>query len=143
MRWVRSFLIAGAYYVYALRRFRKNATLLMHMCFTPCLVAALWFSFRAMGRTDVLVAGWLLPDFISIGLLGFVLTAWPHHPGTDKSRIGAARNLDVPRVLQLLLGDQHLHLVHHVAPTVPWHRLRAYWRDNKDRLVAKGAPPVP
>ena len=143
MRWAKSFLIAGSYYVYALRRFKKNATLLVHLCFTPALVAGMWFSFRWMGRTEVLVAGWLLPDFVAIGLLGFALTAWPHHPATDTTRIGAARNLDVPWILRILLGNQHLHLVHHYAPTVPWYRLTQYWRENKDRLVAQGAPPVP
>lgn len=143
VRWVKSFLIAGAYYVYSLRHFRKNRTVLLHLFFTPVLVAALWVLFGAAGKTQVLVAGWLLPDFIAIGCLGFVLTAWPHHPARDTSRIGNARNLDVPRAVQLLLGNQHLHLVHHYAPSVPWHRLQAYWRENKQRLVAEGAPPVP
>jgi len=143
IRWAKSFLIAGAYYVYALRRFRKNRTLLLHLCFTPGLVLLLWFVFRAIGRTEALVAGWFIPDFVAIGSLGFVLTAWPHHPAKDTSRIGSARNLNVPRVLQWLLGNQHLHLVHHYAPSVPWYRLPAYWRQNKERLVAKGAEPVP
>lgn len=143
MRWIKSFLIAGSYYAYSVRRFKKGRNLLMHLCFTPCLIAVLWLIFHRMGRMDVLVAGWLVPAFVAIGLLGFTLTAWPHHPAHDTSRIGSARNLDVPRILQLLLGNQHLHLVHHYAPSVAWHRLPAYWRQNKDRLVAKGAPPVP
>ena len=143
IRWVKSFLIAGAYYVYSWRRFRKNRTLLLHLCFTPALVAGLWLVFRAVGKTDALIAAWFVPDFIAIGCLGFVLTAWPHHPATDTSRIGSAKNLDVPRVFQWLLGNQHLHLVHHYAPSVPWYRLPQYWRENKQRLVAKGAAPVP
>src|SRR4051794_13809924 len=32
MRWAKSFLIAGSYYVYALKRFKKNATLFLHLC---------------------------------------------------------------------------------------------------------------
>jgi fatty acid desaturase len=138
-RWAKSFLIAGWYYVYALRRFRKNRTLILHLCFTPSLVVILWSLFHAAGKTDVLLAGWFIPDFVAIGTLGFVLTAWPHHPGTDTSRLGSARNLDVPRVLQLLLGNQHLHLVHHYSPTVPWHRLPAYWQENAERILAKRA----
>lgn len=143
VRWAKSFLIAAAYYVYALRRFQKNRVLLLHLCFTPGLVILLWLLAGAAGKMPVLVAGWFVPDFIAIGLLGFTLTAWPHHPAKDTSRIGNARNLDVPRIMQWLLGNQHLHLVHHYAPSVPWHRLPAYWRENKQRLVEKGAPPVP
>jgi len=143
VRWAKSFMIAGFYYVYSLRRFRKNATLLMHLCFTPTLIAALWLLFHAVGKTQVVVACWFIPDFVAIGFLGFMLTAWPHHPAQDTSRIGSARNLDVPRLVQWLMGNQHLHLVHHYAPAVPWYRLPAYWRENKQRLVAKGAAPVP
>lgn len=143
VRWVKSFFIAGSYYVYSLRHFRRNATLLMHLSFTPVLVASLCIVFAGAGKLAVLMACWFVPAFAAIGCLGFVLTAWPHHPAEDTSRIGAARNLDVPRILQLLLGNQHLHLVHHYSPTVPWHRLPAYWRENKERLVAKGAAPVP
>ena len=66
MRWAKSFLIAGSYYLYALKRFKKDATLFLHLCFTPALLTALWVSFRWMGRTDVLVAGWLLPDFAAM-----------------------------------------------------------------------------
>jgi fatty acid desaturase len=143
VRWAKSFLIAGSYYVYSLRHFRRNTTLLMHLCFTPVLVVSLCLVFAAAGKMAVLLACWFIPAFVAIGCLGFVLTAWPHHPAEDTSRIGSARNLDVPRVLQLLLGNQHLHLVHHYSPTVPWHRLPAYWRENKERLVAKGAAPVP
>lgn len=143
VRWFKSFCIAGSYYFYSWRRFKKNPTLLLHLCFTPILVTALWLLFRGIGRTEVLLAGWFIPDFVAIGFLGFVLTAWPHHPAEDTSRIGSARNLNVPRPIQWLLGNQHLHLVHHYSPTVPWYRLPAYWRENKDRLVAKGAPPVP
>lgn len=143
MRWAKSFLIAVSYYVYSVRRFRKNRRLFLHLAFTPTLIALLWVVFHLIGRMDVLVAGWFVPDFIAIGLLGFVLTAWPHHPADDTSRIGSARNLNVPKVMQWLMGYQHLHLVHHYAPSVPWHGLPDYWRTNKDRLVAKGAPPVP
>jgi fatty acid desaturase len=142
-RWVKSFFIAGSYYVYSLRHFRKNMTLLMHLCFTPVLIVSLCVMFGAAGKMAALVACWFIPSFVAIGCLGFVLTAWPHHPAENTSRIGAARNLDVPRILQLLLGNQHLHLVHHYAPTVPWYRLKAYWRENKERLVSKGAAPVP
>ena len=143
VRWIKSFLIAGSYYVYSLRHFRTNVTLFMHLCFTPALVLLLCVVFGEAGKMHALVACWFIPAFIAIGCLGFVLTAWPHHPAEDTSRIGKRENLDVPRVLQLLLGNQHLHLVHHYSPTVPWHRLPAYWRENKERLVAKGAAPVP
>jgi len=143
LRWVKSFLIAVSYYIYSLKHFKKNRTLLLHLCFTPGVIALLCLAFHAMGKMNVLVAGWFVPDFIAIGVLGFVLTAWPHHPAESTSRIGSARNLDVPKIVQWLLGYQHLHLVHHYAPSVAWHRLPTYWRENKDRLVAKGAPPVP
>jgi fatty acid desaturase len=143
IRWAKSFLIAGWYYTYCIRRFSRSRSLPLHLCFTPALLVFLWLLFRAAGRTDVLLAGWFVPDFLAIGFLGFVLTAWPHHPGTDTSRMGNAKNLEVPRVLQLLLGHQHLHLVHHYAPTVPWHRLPVYWRENRERLLAKRASQDP
>lgn len=143
VRWLKSFLIGGAYYVYALRHVRSKRHAALHLLFSPVLIGGLVAAFHLTGRTSVFVAGWLLPVFISMGFLGFVLTAWPHHPAEDTSRIGNAKNLDVPRVLQWLLGNQHLHLVHHYAPSVPWHKLPAYWREHKDDLVAKGAEPIP
>jgi len=143
MRVIKSFLVFWSYQIYALRRFKKNATLFLHLCFTPGLVAALCWVFAMAGRIDVLLACWFIPVVVALGGLSYLLTALPHHPATDTSRIGAARNLDVPRILQLMLGNQHLHLVHHYAPTVPWYQLPRYWRENKDRLVAQGAAPVP
>jgi fatty acid desaturase len=143
MRWVKSFFIAPYYYVYSLKRFRHSANLLLHLCFTPALFVGASLLFFALHKTLALWAAWFIPNFTAIGFLGFVLTAWPHHPGSDTSRIGSARNLDVPKIVQWLLGYQHLHLVHHYAPTVQWYRLPTYWAENKERLVAKGAPPIP
>jgi fatty acid desaturase len=39
----------------------------------------------------------------------------------------------------LLFLNNNLHIAHHEAPTVPWYELPAYYRANRERLLAKNA----
>jgi fatty acid desaturase len=39
----------------------------------------------------------------------------------------------------LLFLNNNLHIAHHEAPTLPWYELPAYYRANRERLLAKNA----
>ncbi len=137
-RWVKSFALVGHYYRYVLTQLRKAVGLRQAMVSVAIPVVALLAAVAA-GKGQALMLGWLVPWFLAQGVLGFVFTSWPHHPGKDSSRVGNTRILLAPKAVQWLMLSQNLHLVHHYKPDVPWYRYDAYWQEHGAKLVAQGA----
>jgi fatty acid desaturase len=139
IRWAKSLTILFNYYFFAFRHFRDRKHLKLHLVISPLTPIAFAALALWAGKLTLFLVAWWLPVFFAIGILGFVNTSWPHHPAKETSRVRNTRILYVPKFLQMIMGNQNLHLVHHLSPTIPWYEYPKYWRDNGEALVAKGA----
>jgi fatty acid desaturase len=96
----------------------------------------------ATGHTREWLFLYLLPQRIVIGLLAFSFDYLPHvgleHFTAESDRYKATRNfVGRDALLGLLLQGQNYHLVHHLHPRLPFHRLRATWRKNESAYRAR------
>lgn len=83
------------------------------------------------------VLGWFLPARIALVLLAWTFAWLPHapHTETDPHR---ATTVHSGWLCNILLLGQSYHLVHHLRPAVPFFRLAAVWRRERDVLLAAG-----
>lgn len=139
MRWLKSFLLIFNYYRYGFKYFRLVKLFWVDVIASFAIVAFVIGGAIYTGRYDVFIAMWILPAFVGIGILAFLDTAWPHHPGEETKRYRNTKNLYVPMWLQLIMGNQNLHLLHHLYPEVPWYRYPQVWERIEADAVAKGA----
>jgi beta-carotene hydroxylase len=137
-RWARSFVLVFYYYAWCVRESRLFREDRVHVVLSPLSSVLIGAMGWALGRFWLFAGLWILPSFVGIGILAYLNTAWPHHPGQDRTRHGATRILYVPWWLQCLMGHQNLHLLHHLNPTVPWYKYREYWRQHGADILAKG-----
>lgn len=139
-RWVRSFLLLFSYYGYGFKflwEYHKKHPSSLILAFS-CPIAV--FVFGALtGHLEWVLISWMLPSFIGTGILGFINTALPHHPGKNRERMKNTRNFYVPRWLQWVMLNQNLHLVHHLRPDLPWYKYVDFWKANCEKLLAQGA----
>lgn len=115
---------------------------------TDALFAAalIGLSALAFGPYWPMLAAFLIARAVLISVLDNV-----YHFGTPIDRPDFARNLALPRPLQLLILNMNLHRVHHVRPALPWWALPAQLRASNDRFdapllhtaLAQFAGPVP
>jgi fatty acid desaturase len=85
---------------------------------------------------------YLLPQRMAVGLLAFSFDYLPHvgleHFTAESDRYKATRNvLGRDALLGLLLQGQNYHLIHHLHPRLPFHRLRTTWRTNESAYRAR------
>ncbi len=88
------------------------------------LIAA---SATAFGRHWPILAAFLVARGVLISVFDNV-----YHFGTPIDRPDYARNLSLPRPLQLLILNMNLHRVHHRRPALPWWALPAELRASND-----------
>ena len=135
IRALRSAVIHAGYYLHALRYWRHEARWRGHLlagAMLPLVVVAI---FLAAGKGTAFLFAWVVPLLLSSTLLGFLISSAPHDAHSHTTR-----NLNVPAILRWLLCNGHLHLAHHLAPTVPWYRLPAFWRQyQRTSPAAPGA----
>ena len=81
---------------------------------------------------------WIVPGLLAAGALALVLDWMPHHPHDDTGRFTNAVELRFPGASALMMG-QHHHLVHHLWPSVPVHRLPRLWNEVEVDLRERGA----
>ncbi|MBC6477225.1 MAG: fatty acid desaturase [Hormoscilla sp. GM7CHS1pb] len=107
-----------------------------------------WFLSRAFLGSIVLLAcqygfiGYILNFwFVPAGVVGLVLGLFfdylPHRPFQERDRWKNARVYPSP-VLNLLIGGQNYHLVHHLWPSIPWYKYQPAYQAVKPLLDAKG-----
>jgi fatty acid desaturase len=77
----------------------------------------------------------VLPTRLAVIWLGFAFDFLPHHglhltPTEDRFKTTRNR-IGLERLLSPLLMYQNYHLVHHLHPTIPFHRYLAVWRRNE------------
>ncbi len=107
-----------------------------------------WFLSRAFLASIVLLAchygfiGYILNFwFVPAGVVGLVLGLFfdylPHRPFQERDRWKNARVYPSP-MLNLLIGGQNYHLVHHLWPSMPWYKYQPAYQAVKPLLDAKG-----
>jgi beta-carotene hydroxylase len=82
---------------------------------------------------------WFSPLAIVGLVLGLFFDYLPHRPFKERDRWLNAR-VYPSRLLNLLIGGQNYHLVHHLWPSVPWYKYEAAYYEMKPLLDAKGSP---
>jgi beta-carotene hydroxylase len=89
----------------------------------------------AQGHGWALLWAWVIPARVAVFALAFsfdFIVHRPHAVTAAQDRLRATRILEVPRPVGLLLLGQHLHLLHHLHPGVPFYRYRAAWNDLRE-----------
>ncbi|MBN8556006.1 MAG: fatty acid desaturase [Deltaproteobacteria bacterium] len=135
-KWARSFLLIFYYYFYSFKTYGRHEYFWM-ISSGASKLALIWLSFFGPYH-DVFLWVWLAPNLVGIGLLAFANTAWPHHPGKDSARYKNTRIIFIPRLMEVFMLNQNLHLIHHLKPNMPWHQYPRYLEENKTRLIAEG-----
>ena len=105
---------------------------------TVLIVALLIGALTFAGFGTTLLFAWVLPALSATALLGLLFDWLPHRPHTSRERYKDTRAIDAPLGVPLL--GQHLHLVHHLYPRVPFYRYRTVFDALRPTLVEKGAP---
>jgi beta-carotene hydroxylase len=82
---------------------------------------------------------WFSPLAIVGLVLGLFFDYLPHRPFKERDRWLNAR-VYPSRLLNLLIGGQNYHLVHHLWPSIPWYQYEAAYYEMKPLLDSKGSP---
>jgi len=107
-----------------------------------------WFLSRLVVASIVYIAcqhdhlGYVLNFWFSpagvVGLtLGLFFDYLPHRPFQERDRWKNARVYPSP-ILNLLIGGQNYHLIHHLWPSIPWYKYQPAYRVVKPLLDEKG-----
>ena len=86
---------------------------------------------------DVLLL-WLLPVVIAKLVMDWYINYLPH-VGLPPHRFLGTRVIDVGWFTPLILGHNY-HAIHHLWPTIPWHRYRATFHEKVGYLREHGVP---
>ncbi|MBU6376620.1 MAG: fatty acid desaturase [Bdellovibrionales bacterium] len=139
-RWVKSFLLLFSYYEFLWRKeASSNRKVLLQMVISAGLPLAVLFAGIFAGKFIWVMTAWVLPAFFSTGVLSFVNTSWPHHTDGETHRMKNTRIHLLPSWAQALMGNQNMHLVHHLQPTLPWWKYPEVWQASREKWVAQGA----
>ncbi|WP_410574723.1 fatty acid desaturase [Amycolatopsis sp. cmx-4-61] len=95
------------------------------------------------GHPWTLAVLYLIPERIAMFVLAWWFDWLPHHDLEDtqqENRYRATRNrVGSEWVLTPLLLSQNYHLVHHLHPSIPFHRYVAAWRRNEEAYLERDA----
>jgi ring-1,2-phenylacetyl-CoA epoxidase subunit PaaE len=140
LRWLTIDLYYMVWYLPRMRE-RPRAERLELMA-SWVVFAALAATAFATGHGFELVVLFLVPMRLSVLWLGFAFDYLPHnglHLTPTQDRFKTTRNrVGLERLLSPLLLYQNYHLVHHLHPTIPFHRYLAVWRRREADYLAAG-----
>jgi ring-1,2-phenylacetyl-CoA epoxidase subunit PaaE len=85
-----------------------------------------------------LVLLWFIPVLIGKLVMDWYVNYLPH-VGLPPHRFRGTRIVDTPWLTVSLLGHNY-HAIHHLWPSVPWHRYRATFVQKRDYLREHGVP---
>ncbi|SFB49672.1 Ferredoxin-NADP reductase [Amycolatopsis marina] len=95
------------------------------------------------GHLWTLAVLYLIPERLAMIVLAWWFDWLPHHDLEDtqqENRYRATRNrVGAEWVLTPLLLSQNYHLVHHLHPSIPFHRYVAAWRRNEEAYLERDA----
>ncbi|NES81054.1 MAG: beta-carotene hydroxylase [Moorea sp. SIO2B7] len=89
------------------------------------------------GFMDYIKNFWFVPALVVGITLGLFFDYLPHRPFKERDRWKNAR-VYPSRILNLLIGGQNYHLVHHLWPSIPWYQYQPAYYATKNLLDAKG-----
>jgi beta-carotene hydroxylase len=91
------------------------------------------------GFLNYILNFWFSPLAIVGLLLGLFFDYLPHRPFKERDRWLNSR-IYPSKLLNLLIGGQNYHLVHHLWPSIPWYKYEAAYYEMKPLLDAKNSP---
>jgi beta-carotene hydroxylase len=96
------------------------------------------------GRADLALV-WFLSSRLALGFLAYSFDYLPHRPHTVRGKDNRylATSVHPSFVLQVVLLNQNLHLIHHLHPAVPFYRYGKLWRQQEASLRAQGVRVLP
>ena len=100
---------------------------LLHLGLANLLGTATWLTFV------------VLPAFTGLAAVVVVRSLCEHHGAVPGSRWTRTRTIYASRLVELAWSNANHHLEHHLAPSVPWHRLPALRAELEDTYGAHGA----
>jgi len=92
----------------------------------------------AEGRLLDFVVLWLAPVVTAKLVMDWYINYLPHR-GLEPDDFRGTRITAVAWLTPLVLNHNY-HAVHHIWPTVPWHRYREIYRNKLDYLIRNGVP---
>lgn len=108
---------------------------------TFSLTVIVWAAFS--GNLWMLAVTCLIPGRVAMFVLAWWFDWLPHHDLEDtqsENRYRATRNrVGSEWILTPLLLSQNYHLVHHLHPSIPFHRYVATWRRNEEAYLERDA----
>ena len=107
----------------------------LFMVFTVGLIVTTLFT----GTFWLLVLVYLIPERIALFVLAWWFDWLPHHGLTSTQRANRYRATRVRVGMEWLFTpltlSQNYHLVHHLHPSIPFHRYSATWRRNQEAYL--------
>ena len=123
------------------RRRPRSEVLETAALMTFSLTVIVWAAFT--GHLWTLAVICLIPGRVAMFVLAWWFDWLPHHDLEDtqsENRYRATRNrVGSEWILTPLLLSQNYHLVHHLHPSIPFHRYVATWRRNEEAYLERDA----
>jgi len=141
---VRSPLMDVPYLTFLVRHVRRRpqAEVLETVVLMSATVAVI-VTCAFTGHLWTLALLYLIPERVAMFVLAWWFDWLPHHDLEDtqqENRYRATRNrVGSEWILTPLLLSQNYHLVHHLHPSIPFHRYVAAWRRNEEAYLERDA----
>ncbi len=135
LRWVTQDL---HYYVVYLKARRSAGELgEVVLVFLALLLACLGLTLTGYGMLALL---WIVSSRLALLFLAYSFDYLPHRPHKVKGKDNRflATSVRPSGLLQVLLLNQNLHLIHHLHPAVPFYRYGKLWRAQEVTLRREG-----
>ncbi len=105
---------------------------------TTLLVLATYAAALVTGHTKEIVLLWFIPVVLAKLVMDWYVNYLPHR-GLPPDRFKGTRIIAVAWFTPLVLNHNY-HAIHHLWPTVPWHRYRQIYAKKRDYLERNGVP---
>ena len=105
---------------------------------TTLLVVGVLAAALATGHGIDFLVLWLAPVVVAKLVMDWYINYLPHR-GLEADDLRGTRITAVGWLTPLVLNHNY-HAVHHIWPTVPWHRYREIYRNKIDYLIRNGVP---
>jgi fatty acid desaturase len=105
---------------------------------TTLLVLSVYAAAALTGRLVDVVVLWFVPVVFAKLVMDWYINYLPHR-GLPPDRYKGTRIIAVPWFTPLVLNHNY-HAIHHLWPTVPWHRYRQIYRKKHEHLKQHGVP---
>ncbi|GAA3518497.1 fatty acid desaturase [Nocardioides daeguensis] len=141
---VRFALMDVPYLAFLVRNLgRRPRAEVLETAFLITASAAVIVGCSVSGHLWTLAVVYLIPERVAMFVLAWWFDWLPHHDLEDtqqENRYRATRNrVGAEWILTPLLLSQNYHLVHHLHPSIPFHRYVAAWRRNEEAYLERDA----